>query len=168
MTRLASMGRLSSRRQQAPAPSYVFPSDRAAAEFLMSKVMAEARQQGIVISDIERRYLLYDEDKDAPDAELDEFGDQPIDDLEERAVTCLKAAYQRDRDVAAEEDKYQAAKLALEPSDIYISYLTERAIPSPKSEWNRTDTVALGIVAAVVLAFGLLAVVIWLLVSKFS
>jgi hypothetical protein len=141
---------------------YKFSSDKQAAEFLVGKIMTEGRMAGSPLREIERRYLLFDEDKDKPDAELENYGDKPVDDLEERTIALLKSAFARDQALTDEREKYLAAREALSNSDIYISYVVEQAIPQRKEPRRAAELFAVRMVAAVIAAFALLAVLLTL------
>src|SRR5436309_1746153 len=130
-----------------PSTTPAFRDAKSAAEFLVGKLASEARLSGTPLRDVECRYLLADDENDAADPELEKYGNEPVDDLEERAVACLKAAFTKDSEF--ERDKYLAARDALAESDIYIGYMLDEALPARKKAWDANDRAALRLVLMV-------------------
>src|SRR5215470_11807576 len=114
-----------------------FSSQLDARQFLINKITAQASQNGTALSDAETRMLQLN---------LDEPGSAigiPVEVLEDKsrtfenkAVRLLKAAFNRDRDDAQEEQRYKDALRRLRDSDHYILIIATAALPRPKN-WSR-------------------------------
>ena len=107
-----------------------FSSQFEARQFLIDKIIVQADSAGAPLSDAEKRMLQLN---------LDEPGSAigiPVEVLEDKnrafenkAVRLLKAAYNRDRDSAQEEQRYKDAVLVLRNTDHYILIVATAAIP---------------------------------------
>jgi hypothetical protein len=116
--------------QSMPAESITSNPDASRArEFLVTRVVEQAAQEHIPLSDIERRMLSFSETMDAePDFAASEAFDQQCDQDEyEKKVTALvKNAYSLDKS-RGQADAWEQALSALMDQDFYLLVMVEKA-----------------------------------------
>jgi len=131
-----------------PSPS---PAAESAKEFLISKVLEQADDDGIVLSELERRMLRFSEgtasEDDIEAAEQFE-NEHDSDAYEAKIARLLRRAYERD----GQKNRWHAAVRALRSEDWYILVMLQQAGIKGAAGWH---VAILGICAGLELLIGL-------------
>jgi hypothetical protein len=145
-------------RYEAAVKSAAMPSPRlpveSAKEFLISKVLKQADEDGILLSELERRMLSFSEGTaSADDIEAAEQFDNEYasDAYEAKIARLLRRAYERDAKLG-QKHLWHAAVRALRSEDWYIVVMLQQAGIKGAAGWHVT---ILCICAAVEMLVGL-------------
>jgi hypothetical protein len=161
-----------------------FHSGREAKEFLISKLVAEAKCENVPLSEVERKMLYFTESGwTLPDImkvneDFDREYDQ--DDYEHKIAKLIAKADKRIRKGSREDyDKWWAAIRFLQQEDHYILVMIRLAGLRPRGDQLRVLATALGIVACILVwvfvsvkynipmpSRGSLGVVVWAVVAS--
>ena len=138
-----------------------FHTGREAKEFLISKIVAEAESENVLLSDIERKMLYFTESGwTLPDMmEVNEDFDREYDqaEYERKIAKVVKKADKRLRKSPREDyDRWWAAIRFLQREDHYISVMIGLAGLRPRGDQLRLFATALAIVVCIV---------VWIFVS---
>jgi len=135
-----------------------FSSQLDARQFLINKITGQAGRTATPLSDVERRMLQLNPDEPESAAGI------PVEALEDTSRTyekkiaaLLRAAYSRDSNIPAEQQKYRDAIRALRNSDHYILIVATAAIPQRK----RMGDFAIYILIALAMAVMIAVLQIW-------
>lgn len=130
-------------------------SAREAREFLVSKIVEEARREGVTLSDVERKMLYFSEtDWTLPEIgtaseEFDLAGDQ--DDYEKKIALLVRSAYARTiRDSDEEYQKWWSVIRILTKQDYYICVIIRKAGLRPRHDQLKLLGAGVGIVVLLV------------------
>ena len=132
-----------------------------AKEFLASRIVDQARRDGVAFSELERKILFYSEahaslpDMEAAITEFDQMYNMiPY----ERVVSSLICnAYRRDRKDPALSQQWKDANTSLQWEDHYINVMLQRGMASVTRKRDFVIYVAIGIIVVLVI-FG---TVVW-------
>lgn len=129
-----------------------FSSQREAKQFLADKIIAEADREGLPLSNIERRMLLFSVDEPETMEGFPENVSMDVDEAYEKKITALlKAAYARDKDIPGEGQNYKDAYDKLAEGDHYISVMAGSVLDVTKPrDWLIYVAIGLGIVGIVI------------------
>jgi hypothetical protein len=107
-----------------------FSNQLDAKQFLVDKIVSQVQIQGVPLSDIDRRMLLFsvDEPESAIGIPLEVLEDVSQV-YEAKIIKLLKSAYKQDSDNPEERQKYRDAMRTLKGSDHYILVMASAALP---------------------------------------
>jgi len=139
-----------------------FASQRDAKQFLVNKIVAEAKSQGAPLSEPERLMLFFTEDEPESVAAVpQEMLDDDNVEYEKKMKGLLMAAYKRDRDNDLEREQYKDAVRKLKAGDHYISIMAEAALAQTETQANRVRDVLLYIGIGVAVVAGAVVYGLW-------
>jgi ribose 5-phosphate isomerase len=135
-----------------------FSSPLEARQFLINKIVKEATRTGIVLSDAERRMLQLklDEPESATGIPVEVLEDASGT-YEKKMFKLLRAAFNRDRQIPQEQQKYREAIRTLRDTDHYILIIATGAIPQKR----HLSSYAVYIIIALAVAAMILALQLW-------
>lgn len=100
-----------------------------AKQFLLSKLVEQARQDGVALDEIERRMFLFSESSGRPDLEANEKFEQDYDSTayESKVTKLLGRAYANDKKNEPDRTSWKAALTALGSEDFYGLVMVDQA-----------------------------------------
>lgn len=133
-----------------------FSSGREAKEFLISRIVTEAQQENLVLSEVERKMLYFSETAwTLPDIMTvnEEFDRQyGQDEYEQKIAGLIRKSYKRAcKDSAEEYESWRAAIRRLEKEDHYLSVMITLAGLRPKGDQARLFFAGMGVATCLVL-----------------
>jgi hypothetical protein len=108
-----------------------------AKQFLFSKVLEQAQRDGVSLSDVEKRMLVFSEGSaSSGDVKAEQEFEVEFDDQQSEAkiAKLFQRAYGYDKKMSDEENPWKQALDALRKADIYMLVMVDQAgIPRPRS-----------------------------------
>jgi len=130
-----------------------FSSQLDARQFLIDKIINQAKRTATPLTDVEERMLQLNLDRPESAAGI------PVEALEDasqayelKIAKLLQAAYSRDSSVPKEQEKYREAVRALKGSDHYILIIAADAIPRRKGIGTYAIYIIIGLATAALIA----------------
>lgn len=135
-----------------------FSSQFDARQFLIDKINSQASRTATPLSDGEQRMLQLnlDDPGSAVGIPVEVLQDQSRT-YEKKIAKLLQSAYQRDREIPQEQQRYRDALRALQNSDHYILIIASDAIPQRR----RFRNVAIYVIIALAMVAMIVVLQIW-------
>lgn len=134
-----------------------FSSGREAKEFLISRILAEAEQENVILSEVERKMLYFSEtawtlpDIMTVNEDFDRLYDQS--EYEKKIAGIIRQAYKRACKHSPEEyESWRAAIRRLEKEDHYLSVMVTLAGLRPRGDQLKLFFAGMGVASCLLLA----------------